>query len=351
MGKLAIYKYLSFMVLVITVLMAVFTLFALFGGNANPTTNTAMALLVYVLPLLIIGDVILLVFWLIRRRWHWAAIPGVVILLCIPYMGTLYQPGLFHSGEETKPGVKVATYNVAMFGRETSGFKAEDILKEMVSNKVDIVCMQEYLEESGDRMNSDRYKEYFPSMARGKADMVVFSRYPVLESETIDFGPNTNNSAMWADVDVNGHTLRVFNVHLETTGINRTLKKAAQAEVGQGTRSGVLGMIYGNYTVGMVRRAVQADLVSKYIEQSPHPVILCGDFNDVPYSFVYKKMKGDLVDGFKECGKGFMYTFRGNKKKVRIDYIFHSESLEGENYYKEEVSYSDHFPVFMKLAF
>ena len=46
MGKLAVYKYLLFMVLVITLLTAVFTLFAIFGGDANPTINTALAMLV-----------------------------------------------------------------------------------------------------------------------------------------------------------------------------------------------------------------------------------------------------------------------------------------------------------------
>jgi len=35
---------------------------------------------------------------------------------------------------------------------------------------------------------------------------------------------------------------------------------------------------------------------------------------------------------------------------VRIDYIFHDESMQGEKYYKEDMSYSDHNPVFMKIA-
>jgi endonuclease/exonuclease/phosphatase family metal-dependent hydrolase len=70
----------------------------------------------------------------------------------------------------------------------------------------------------------------------------------------------------------------------------------------------------------------------------------------VPYSYVYNTMLGDLVDGFKECGEGLMYTFTG-KKIVRIDYIFHDESLEGETYYKKDFAYSDHYPVFMKIAF
>ena len=348
MGKLAVYKYLSFMVLIITIMMALFTIFGIFGGSANPATNTAMALIVYVLPLFIIGDFILLLFWLIRRRWIWAAIPAVTLLLCIPYIGTLFQPGIFRSSDESKSGLKVATYNVEAFGRETSGFKAEDILTEMKNHSVDVLCFQEYLETSGDKLNSERYMEYYPYMAIGRSDMAIFSRFPIIGHEAIDFGEGTNNSAMWADIDVNGKLIRVFNVHLETTGINRSLRNAARQEA-QGVHTGFLSAIYGNYTRGLVKRAQQADMMAFEMSKTTHPIILCGDFNDVPYSYVYKKMKGDLVDGFKECGKGFMYTFRG-KKKVRIDYIFHSEGLSGVNYYKDEVSYSDHYPVFMKIA-
>ena len=61
-------------------------------------------------------------------------------------------------------------------------------------------------------------------------------------------------------------------------------------------------------------------------------------------------MARDKIDGFRECGSGFMYTYRGGNKKVRIDYIFHDKELEGLSYYKKELSYSDHYPVFMRIA-
>ena len=355
MGKLAVYKYLSFMVLVVTILTTVFIIMGLFGGHSNPATGTALALTVYILPLLIVFDFILLLFWLLRRRWHWAAIPGVTLLCCIPYIGTLYQLGWFNSNSDSKSGINVATYNVAMFGREINGFKAEDILSVMKSHQVDVLCMQEYMERSGDKINSDNYLNYFTAKATGRGDMMVFSRYPIIDSLTIDFSKigKTNNSAMWADIDVNGKMIRVFNVHLETTGINRTLSHTARQQQNNGVaveKSTLLRTIYGRYTQGMVIRAQQAEVVAAEIKKSPHPVIVCGDFNDVPYSYVYRTMKGDLVDGFKECGKGFMYTFREGLKRVRIDYIFHSEGLEGVNYYKHEATYSDHFPVFMRIA-
>ena len=83
MGKLAVYKYIGFMFLIVTVIMSAFTLFGLYGGDSDPTHNTISALLVYLLPVLIIGDAVLLLYWVVRRRWHWALIPFVTILVVL----------------------------------------------------------------------------------------------------------------------------------------------------------------------------------------------------------------------------------------------------------------------------
>lgn len=351
MGKLAVYKYFSFMLLVVTVLLAVFTFFALFGGSADPSSSTALAMLVYALPLLILGNVAILIAWLLQRRWHWMAIPAVTLLCCIRYAGTLYSPGLGSSDSSTRSGLNIATYNVQGFGREVSGFKAQDILQEMRNQNVDVLCMQEYYDKSGDKLNTDRYKEWFAYHAKGRDDMIIFSRHPILRSEKIDFG-KTNNSGMWADIDVSGKTLRVMNVHLETTGINRTMHLTAKKRMqGQFVEdNAILKAIFDTYTFGMARRARQAEQVAQIVNETGVPVILCGDFNDVPYSYVYETMLGDkLVDGFRECGKGFMYTMVG-KKKIRIDYIFHDKELQGVRYFKENINYSDHYPVFMRIA-
>ena len=351
MGKLAIYRYVAMMLLVIQVVVSVFTIVALFGGDASPVGNTARAMLVYALPILIVANMLLAVYWIIRRRWLYLAIPVITIACCIPYIGTHYQPGFLHSNNEsTKNGLKIATYNVAMFGRETSGFMAQDILAEMRRENVDILCMQEYNDQSGDKKNSDSYRDYFPYMAKGRDDMVIYSRYPIMQSKTMLF-EDTNNSAMWADVDVKGLELRIFNVHLETTGINRTLHKAGKmmAQNREVSNSRILRAIYGNYMMGLYFRSGQAIEISNEKAKSKYPVVLCGDFNDVPYSFVYNTMLGNMVDGFKECGSGWMHTFRSGKKAVRIDYIFHDAELHGLSYYRTGLSYSDHYPVFMKF--
>ena len=350
MGKLAVQKYFSFMILIITLLMMIFTFVGLFGGNVNPAGNTARSLLVYALPVLIIGNAVLLLYWLIMRRWHWALIPFITLLCCIPYIGTLYQFGEPDETVEKQPGLKIATYNVALFGREASGFMAQDILSEMKKQKVDICCLQEYSDQSGDKKNSDSYKEYFPYFVMNH-NMVIYSRYPIVRSKNIPF-EMTNNSAMWVEVKVEDQVIRVYNAHLETTGINSTLHRAAKAQANTGMEvegNRLLRALYGSYTIGMMARAGQANVLAMDMRESEVPIIVCGDFNDVPYSYVYNTMLGDKADGFKECGSGYMYTFRGGKKNVRIDYIFHDKVFKGMNYYKKELTYSDHYPVFMKL--
>ena len=96
----------------------------------------------------------------------------------------------------------------------------------MKDHQVDILCMQEYMDRSGDKNNSQNYLNYFTSKATGRNDMVIFSRYPIVIRPSTSKA--TNNSGMWADVSINGNIVRVFNVHLEITSINRTPGQAAK---------------------------------------------------------------------------------------------------------------------------
>ena len=351
MGKLAVQKYFSFMMLIITLMMMIFTIVGLFGGETNPSGNMARALLVYVLPLLIAGNVILLIYWLILRRWHWALMPFITLLCCIPYIGTLYQFGGIDENADKQAGLKIATYNVANFGHEASGFIAQDVLAEMKKQKVDVFCIQEYSSHSGDKNNEESYKEYFPYVAYGcNGHMATFSRYPIKDSAPIEF-PASANGAMWIDIDVNGQMFRVYNVHLETAGAHHVYYRANKMEEDgynvQGNR--LMEAIYGSYTVGMIKRAGQANILAMHMRDCKYPVILAGDCVDVPYSYVYNTLKGELSDGFKESGSGWMHTLRG-KTPLRIDYIFHDKNYECISYYMKELSYSDHYPVFMKIA-
>lgn len=83
MGKLAVYKYVAMMFLVLQLIVSAYTFLGLFGGDVNPAGNMARAMVVYILPILIIANFLLLIYWLVRKRWVYAIIPLVTLLCCI----------------------------------------------------------------------------------------------------------------------------------------------------------------------------------------------------------------------------------------------------------------------------
>jgi len=92
-------------------------------------------------------------------------------------------------------------------------------------------------------------------------------------------------------------------------------------------------------------RAHQAQMISRHIDNSAYPVIVCGDFNDTPVSYVYRMMRGDLKDAFVEAGKGFGGTYNGKLPSFRIDYILFDPKFEAYNFERNKLNLSDHYPI------
>ncbi len=92
-------------------------------------------------------------------------------------------------------------------------------------------------------------------------------------------------------------------------------------------------------------RGEQARLVRAEIKTAPFPLIMCGDFNDVPNSYTYFQIKGDLQDAFLKRGFGIGRTFASLSPTLRIDYMFATDNLKVLQCKKVELPYSDHYPV------
>ena len=76
--------------------------------------------------------------------------------------------------------------------------------------------------------------------------------------------------------------------------------------------------------------------------------ILCGDFNNTAFSWVYRELSKNKQDAFKIAGKGLGKTFN-YLYPLRIDFILVDLNFEVNNFKTFEVPYSDHFPILARV--
>ncbi len=252
----------------------------------------------------------------------------------------------------------VATYNVDSFNQEHTGYSCKQIAEYMKSLGVDIFCFQEFginKEFGVDSLYvalSEWPYHYIPSSPEGESllQLALFSRYPIKDQQLITY-PESNNCSLWCDIDFNGHTVRLFNNHLQTTDVSSNkhkLEKELKADNSARIELAAITLADGLHN-NFKKRAAQANKINQLITASPYPTLVCGDFNSLPSSYTYRTVKGNLNDGFQTCGHGYMYTFRYFKHLLRIDYIFHSQEFEGMDYFSPDINYSDHNPVVMRM--
>lgn len=329
-----------------------------FVQYVRPTTGwwSVFSLLGLALPVILVLCVGLALVWGgVRRRW--VILPLLGLLANFSYLAAMIQVPFFQRRAEGPPDLVVATYNVFDFGQGGIRTSVGHIAREMEERGVDILCMQESNGNGNFGLDSIAatfgYLPYrYPSQGVIGEGLTLFSRYPVLSAGLIRF-TNTDNRSMWADVCVKGDTIRLFNNHLQTSGISRRRRELheqhARGSVSGQTRVAV--SMAESLRDNFIIRARQADFVRKMIDTTRRPVIVCGDFNDTPASYTYRTMLGGLTDGFKEAGSGYGDTFRQLRRLLRIDYIFYSEAFRAVRYYSPSLPWSDHDPVIAELRF
>ena len=104
--------------------------------------------------------------------------------------------------------------------------------------------------------------------------------------------------------------------------------------------------IISKFKRGFLKRQKQADRIRAEIDMSPYPVIITGDFNDLPNSYAYHTIGGGMKNAFVEKGAGLGRTFSGISPVLRIDNIFVDEKMEVQQFLGIKKKLSDHFPIF-----
>lgn len=341
---------------VATIAAALFAFGAKLASIIEPSSNWLLSIISLGLTPLLFVNLICIIYWGIKKNLL-ALLPVVAILLNISYITAIVQVRFSTTTSENT--VKVATYNVHNFKQYGDKQKTAKAISQFFNNEnVDIVCFQEFIDDkkyTAEMIAKDfSFLPYQTQIQYNSAGLIVtiFSKFPIKQQNAIEF-KGSNNNYMWADLDINGKTLRVVNAHLQTTNVNQSWKEISVITNNTISDEGkkAIDTVANRLTNNNIKRVAQSKSLTRIIEQTKSPIIVCGDFNDTPASYSYNFVKrAGLKDGFKAAGRGYMYTYRPLFKLLRIDYVFYSEdSIEPIDYYSPNVSTSDHKPVIFEF--
>ncbi len=357
-GKGLIIRIIDWCALVATVGAAAALLCAFLAPVVNPGRVWIFAYAGLATPVLYLVNLFLMLYWVVR--WKAAfSLPFLVLLIGLPKLDHYYQVGGSKSiGNGTTDAIKVLTYNVEGFLRYDAGRRVSSVrqISGMIREHApDIVCLQEFQTTPAvpqavvDTLFKEwkYHKIYQTSPNYGSA---VYSKFPIVRSEILPV-TGDRKGVLWVEMLVGGDTLRVVCNHLESTGIRNDDLAFLSPEnfAGDPNKGGRIRRIAGRLRRGFRARALQADAIDSLRTTYNGPTLVCGDFNDPPMSYTYRKIRGKYNDTFEDKGDGYGYTYKKLYRLLRIDYILPSPHFETVSYESPDVPWSDHNPVIAVL--
>ncbi len=281
-------------------------------------------------------------------------------------------------GSSNKGDIRVMSYNVRLFDvynwlqrdtwddwqeRKDDGAILDSIYSTIKEANPDVVSFQEYFNQPFGTYKTKRqfkrkqgYKYYNISYSYKEKGsnygMATFSKYPIINKKYIKFKESQNNGILISDIVKDEDTIRVFNVHLQSFKFGKkqykylqSLKDSTYEAIDIPETKALVTRLYNGFS----KRATQIKTVTTQIDNSPYPVIVCGDLNEIPLSYAYEQLSCKLQDSFLKAGSGLGITHTSGYPFMRIDYIFTSPVFETVGYQTIKRKLSDHYPIVVDL--
>lgn len=338
-------------------------LLACLNAYINPQTWPLFSLISLAFPFLLLLVFTFCIWWFFVRR-KWALLSAIALILGSGAITDFFALKFYTSFKEAKEKdvVRVATWNVARFiemaKNNNKGSQTRyKMLKQIQSINADILCFQEFASS----INPDWYNNivavskglnypyyYFSHDTDGDKlfnGSVIFSRFPITDTGMVRFPrPTLPESLVFVDIKTGKKPIRVYTTHLQSNQFRKEdISKIEELKGAKGNVFSNAGYILSKLSVAIKHRSIQADMVSDIISNSPHPVIFCGDMNDVPNSYTYKTVKGNMKDAFLQKGFGIGRTYTSLSPTLRIDYILTDHHFEVQQCKRITTKYSDHY--------
>ena len=302
-----------------------------------PSRFPTIALLSLLVPLLIILNILFAIYWAFQLKPKFF-LSAIVVIIAYFYFGAFFKISSEGDKSNYKNSLTVMSYNVRLFNayeKKSSINGVETMKAYFETENPDIICIQEYYRPNEVDFSLYKYRyEHFktPKTQLGNA---IFSKYPLINKGAFDF-KRTGNNTLYADVVKGKDTLRVYSVHLQSIGILPEVEFLRDTD---NTR------LRNKFASAFEKQQLQINAIQDHKNKSKFPVIICGDFNNTPFSYSYRTMKADLNDAFRVKGNGLGTTFLFDRFPLRIDYILASKELEVISFKTLKNTFSDHYAI------
>lgn len=364
-GSIRVFRLgLKMLILLLNLFFAILLALTYLAPIYSPEQILLPAILGLFYPVLFLINAGFVLFWLIRFKFYFL-LSLITILAGWNVMMMNFGKGRNHSQNPEISSFKFLSYNVRLFDqykwlKGQDYFTRDAIFKFIATESPDIVNFQEFFHGNDNyfptlepfirlQLASHYHVDYVKVAGDNKHyGLATFSRFPIVNRGSIRFENSTSNSGIYTDIVINLDTIRVFNFHLESIRFSNADYKFVTEFIDPGMQpqsSSNSKIILSKFRNAYRKRAQQARIAAEYIRQSPYPVIVSGDFNDTPVSYVYHTISDGLQDAFLRAGEGYGSTYSGGIPLIRIDYVLHSQSLFPNDFTIHKVDFSDHFPV------
>ena len=317
-------------------------LWILENGVAERTALTALLLYLPQHPFLLLSLILLVCSAWKRRRKLTVFNAAVTLIFAVILLG-LHVPWSRLQG--STPGstrVRVMTWNVRLANGGTAKLAAE-----IKAQQPDIVCLQE---TTGRRYRGRGLVDHVPELLRRFADwhvvrageVTVISRLPLLHSVQYPHPKPSRRAVLATTWQTAGGPLDVLVAHISTAPPQSHF---AGRRVADGNR---LLETLRNVRGTAQTRLSQLPTLDRALndaQNSGHPYVLAGDFNNPPRGISHRHLKARLTDGFAQAGWGSGFSFPARLPLMRIDYLWLGRGVRARRVWVTDTSASDHRAV------
>ena len=346
----------KYIVLFINICIAIVTLGCYVSPYMAPSTHYIFPVLSVLTPYLLIANFLFLIYWILFPN-RFVLLPLVTLLLGF---GTMKRHFNYFSSkaidQEVSSAFTISSINInsGQYLRKDSQTLDQEKYQSLLDwtklqANTDIICAQEkryFGQVMLDSMLLDDYTRH----GNIEISTGIYTRHPIVDSGFIDVGGRPSIVA-WADIKLPfGKIIRVYSLHCSSNMISR--KSQELIEESNLRRDNLFDEVKGlfaNYAYYSKQRNSQLDRLEVHMDKSPYPVVVAGDFNDVPQSYLHHRMAKKYIDVFNEKGRGVGATYR-TLPGLRIDYIYTDESITPTFFAVDDVDISDHYPIRAQLV-